>query len=266
MLDSHALAEYSSQILNAPDNDELENRLGLYRVFLKLYEHHRELLNEILALEGISGRSRSRASLQYVQAVILGKQVYLITNLPKGKTACLFQVQRIWVIGRDRKAAIPIPDRRLSRRHAALKYTEGQGFHLIDLRSTNGSFVNGEPVRRAICLRDGDQVRLGSLSFTFFVCQTAQAVEAVPPEVLMEINDALSSTALTHHETGVQDSLSSTPSDWDTPLTGSSDETSMFFPASFSGMDSLTGDREAQLNRAKKGEILDRFFSRQSLS
>ena len=50
MLDSHSLAEYSSQVLNASGNTELEQRLGLYRVFLKLYEHHRSLLDEILDL------------------------------------------------------------------------------------------------------------------------------------------------------------------------------------------------------------------------
>jgi hypothetical protein len=28
---------------------EIEQRLGLYQVFLKLYEHHRSLLDEILS-------------------------------------------------------------------------------------------------------------------------------------------------------------------------------------------------------------------------
>ncbi len=197
MLDPHSLADYSSHILQHSASADLEStsadpelaqRLGLYRVFLKVYEHHRNLLNEILDLENTSQKSPVRASMQYVQGTIRGALVTLSSNLVQGTTLSLFQPQRVWLLGRDRNAAISIQDTRLSRRHAALQYVENEGFHLIDLNSTNGTYVNGEPIRRSVLLQDGDKVRLGSVAFTFFLCNTSQAMDAVPEDLLAQIN------------------------------------------------------------------------------
>lgn len=145
---------------------ELEQRLGLYRVFLKLYEHHRHLLDEILKLER-TGNQTSGLTTRCITGMVQGQRVYLITNLVDGKTRTLLQPQQIWTIGRDRQLAIPISDRRLSRQHAAIQYVHSEGFYLIDLESTNGSFVNGEPVYGRSLLRDGALVRLGSFAFSF---------------------------------------------------------------------------------------------------
>jgi hypothetical protein len=228
MLDSHSLAEYSAQVLTSSDK-ELEKRLGLYRVFLKLYEHHRGLLNEILDLENFNHRSRIRVVIQYVQATIQSHQVYLTTNLVRENTQFLFQSQNIWLIGRDSKSALPIQDKRLSRRHAAIQYVEAEGFYLVDLNSTNGSFVNGEPVRDRVRLNDGDQIRLGSIAFNFFICSAIQTAEDLPPEVLKRINTTRQQ-AKPHPEMATVKSKSSAISaiDWDAPLPTSADETSMF--------------------------------------
>jgi len=53
----------------------------------------------------------------------------------------------------------------VSRRHAALERREGQ-WSVRDLRSRNGTFVNGSPCGDAP-LRDGDQLRIGSAIFDF---------------------------------------------------------------------------------------------------
>jgi FHA domain len=197
MLDRQSLADYSSHILSSSTDDELEHtladpelaqRLGLYRVFLKLYEHHRTLLNDILDLENTAERSRVFGSLQFVQGMIRGSQVTLISNLVGGRTQALFQPQRVWLIGRDQDAAIYVQDIRLSRRHAAVQYVENEGFYIMDLGSTNGTHVNGERIRHSTLLQDGDKVRLGSLAFTFALCDTAQSVNAVPNDLLDYIN------------------------------------------------------------------------------
>jgi pSer/pThr/pTyr-binding forkhead associated (FHA) protein len=196
-LDPDSLSEYSSHILkhsadlaleNTAAASEISQRLGLYQVFLKLYEHHRTLLNDILDLENTSERARAKMAMQFVQGLVRGPQVTLVSNLREGLTTSLFQAQRIWLIGRDRDAAICLQDTRLSRRHAAVQYIDNEGFYLVDLNSTNGTYVNGEPVRRAVLLQDGDQVRLGSLGFTFFLCQNSEAVDSVPTDVLDQIN------------------------------------------------------------------------------
>lgn len=173
------LISYTSDLMETCDGGELQHRLRLYQVFLKLYEHHRSLLDEILSLENSGSKTLSKVTLPYIQGVATEQQVCLTTNLLQGKTQTLIQPQCIWSIGRDpRRVSIPVQDTRLSRCHAALRYIEHQGFHLIDLDSRNGSYVNGEPVRRSRLLADGDRIRLGSLTIVFFL---SQAVKQLPP-------------------------------------------------------------------------------------
>lgn len=263
MIDSHSLAEYSSQVLNASGTEELNQRLGLYRVFLKLYEHHRGLLDEILDLENTGSRSRTKVSSFYIQGVVQNQQISLVTNMVKGKTQAYRQTQNVWVIGRDRKASLPIQDRRLSRRHAAIQFVANQGFYLVDLDSTNGSFINGEPVRHCQILQDGAQVRLGSLAFTFFVQETSNLAEPIAPDLLKQINLIRETFALPVGDTTVTDGAAG-GGHWDTPG-GSADETSMFRlpPRNQSVQDSDSAASE--LSMAQRAEILDRFMQRQSL-
>ena len=53
----------------------------------------------------------------------------------------------------------------MSRHHAELRVENGQVV-LVDLGSTNGTFVNGQPVRR-VALSDGTQVTLGRTTLVF---------------------------------------------------------------------------------------------------
>ncbi|MGA9377162.1 MAG: FHA domain-containing protein [Phormidium sp.] len=169
---------------------ELEKRLGLYQVFLKIYEHNHGLLDEILQLENLSFPYLSSRVPSYVQGVVQEQEVYLITNLVNGNTQTLFQPQNIWIIGRDRRLALTLRDQWISRHHAALQYVENEGFYLIDLNSTNGSFINGEPVFHRQLLKDGDQIRLGSLTISFFLAQTAQKLEPVSSEIVAQMNES----------------------------------------------------------------------------
>lgn len=187
MTNRNDLTAYTSALVNLSENAELQERLNLYQVFLKLYNHHRNLLDEILDLEHLSNRSVAGAAAPYVQGFVSAGDSYLVTNLLRGKTQALTQPEQIWLIGRDpKRASIPVQDIRLSRCHAAIKYIAEQGFYLIDLGSRNQSFVNGEPVRQAL-LKDGDQVRLGSLSFTFLFCQSAKLLPSLLPEMLKQV-------------------------------------------------------------------------------
>lgn len=183
------LGSDSSDSLDTIENPELNRRLGLYQLFLKLYEQRRDLLDEILDLEN-SGNRGLTSQFPYIQGVVFNQQIHLVTNLLEGKTQALAQPQGIWTIGRDpRQVMISIPDRRLSRCHAAIQYCGDQTFQLIDLNSSNGSFINGEVVRRIASLKDGDQIRLGSLTFRFFGCYVEQHLGDVAPELLAQINE-----------------------------------------------------------------------------
>ena len=69
-------------------------------------------------------------------------------------------------IGRAVDSDIVITSRRVSREHSRV---ERQGRHvtLVDLGSTNGTFLNGERVLAPVRLRDGDSVSIGDVILVF---------------------------------------------------------------------------------------------------
>ncbi|HBW31581.1 FHA domain-containing protein [Anabaena sp. FACHB-709] len=166
---------------------EIERRLSLYQIFISLYERHSNLLNEILQLDNIAQSSLASPKFYYVQGVVNKSTICIVTNLCENQTQTLQQSQHIWTIGRDRHNGICTYDKLLSRHHAAIKYVENQGFLLIDFQSTNGSFVNGEPVYQPIILKDGDRVRLGSLTFDFFLNNNCRMLPALAGDLLKQI-------------------------------------------------------------------------------
>lgn len=243
---------------------ELEQRLGLYRVFLKLYEHHRDLLNEILELEN-SGKSYPyKVSLQYIQGVVSGQQVHLVTNLIQGESQALLQPQHTWLIGRDRQAAISIRDERLSRRHAAIQYVPDQGFYLIDLNSTNGSFINSERVWRCALLKEGDRIRLGSLTFTFFISQTSQTVGAVPPSVLERINTCCAyESSEASRVTATEPEAEFDPNLKDKPLPPEGRETSGFLQSHLDEDELTEINPQPVCNPPQPGSLLEQLLNQE---
>ncbi|MBI5508333.1 MAG: FHA domain-containing protein [Deltaproteobacteria bacterium] len=73
--------------------------------------------------------------------------------------------EREIAIGRGPSNAVVLGDSSVSREHARLLH-EGDNYILVDLRSANGTFVNGQRVDRAR-LRSGDEVGFGSSRFRF---------------------------------------------------------------------------------------------------
>ncbi len=222
---------------------ELEQRLTLYQLFLKLYENNRELLDDILQLEHSNEQSLDSIKTQYVVGIAQGSQVYLIANLLNCKTQSLFQAQNIWTIGRGCHAALSIQDKLLSRYHGVIQYIENKGFYLRDLDSTNGTFVNHKPIKEATLLQDGDLIRVGSLIFPFFLCQTVKIIENVP----VGVREKLGEVNLLE-EKSLEDRTDT-----------------LVFVRNKPNQDDLTVRENApQLNTTQQSEILDRFFSRQN--
>jgi len=69
------------------------------------------------------------------------------------------------MIGRSSEA-LPLRDQTISRRHAELTPDDGR-WYINDLKSTNGTFVNGLRVVGRQLLKHGDQVRTGSTLLVF---------------------------------------------------------------------------------------------------
>jgi len=88
-----------------------------------------------------------------------------ISGALKGTTFALTQDEVS--IGRDLSNSVSINDPSISRRHCLIrKNGSSNGFHVVDLQSYNGTFVNGLPVADR-ALTHCDQIALGDLRFIF---------------------------------------------------------------------------------------------------
>ncbi|MGA7462116.1 MAG: sigma 54-interacting transcriptional regulator [Candidatus Korobacteraceae bacterium] len=72
-------------------------------------------------------------------------------------------------VGRDSANNLSLRDRAVSRRHFTISKSDA-AFHLIDLESHNGTFVNGIPVRRKL-LTHGDTLRVGRCELVFLITE-----------------------------------------------------------------------------------------------
>ena len=81
-----------------------------------------------------------------------------------GKRSALHLAGRTVVtFGRSSEADVCIPDTKVSRIHAEIKPWDGD-YVIKDLKSRNGTFVNGIRVETAV-LKPGDTIRVGPVEF-----------------------------------------------------------------------------------------------------
>ncbi len=74
--------------------------------------------------------------------------------------------KRTMSIGRHEQNDIHLHEDGVSRQHAQIELC-GDVYKISDLKSTNGTFVNNEPVLKATELHDGDKIRLGEVVLRF---------------------------------------------------------------------------------------------------
>ncbi|MCL4116573.1 UNVERIFIED_CONTAM: hypothetical protein GTU68_012214 [Idotea baltica] len=72
------------------------------------------------------------------------------------------------MVGRHPKSDIVIDNVAVSRHHAQITNTSGQHF-VEDLNSRNGTIINGETIEGRVLLRDGDQVRICDVVFSYYL-------------------------------------------------------------------------------------------------
>ncbi len=86
-------------------------------------------------------------------------------------------------IGRDPSAAIAIQDASVSRFHAQIT-RQSSGYYLADLESSNGTWVNGEPVGEPHKVVTGDLLRCGEVSLRCdIVPDPSTQPSTLPPEL-----------------------------------------------------------------------------------
>jgi two-component system cell cycle response regulator len=92
--------------------------------------------------------------------VIAGKQTGTMYKLEKGEA----------LIGRSENVSLLIDDDGVSRHHAKVVRQPDGTLAIVDLRSTNGTFCNGERVQTRV-LKDGDKIQIGTTTIIKFSFQ-----------------------------------------------------------------------------------------------
>jgi hypothetical protein len=101
----------------------------------------------------------------------------LVVDAPEGLRGQMFVVSGETVIGRNPPSTILLRDDHVSARHARL-FERGGWLWIEDLRSTNGTLLNGERVRYATPVRSGDRLTVGDVVLTLRE-EAAEAPRAV---------------------------------------------------------------------------------------
>jgi pSer/pThr/pTyr-binding forkhead associated (FHA) protein len=85
-----------------------------------------------------------------------------------------------FLVGRDPQCQLRPASPLISKRHCAILVREGKAF-IRDFDSTNGTFVNGDPVKGERELHHDDQLKIGPIEFTVRVDLAATPVNKATP-------------------------------------------------------------------------------------
>lgn len=105
--------------------------------------------------EALAGVSGTQIFPSQPDAAMVHEEVSLIIG---GRRVRL--TRRTSTLGRSRDCDIPISDPNASRQHAEIRHI-GLDYFLVDQNSTNGTYVNGQRIRRH-ALADGDRITIGT--------------------------------------------------------------------------------------------------------
>ncbi len=104
------------------------------------------------------------------------------------------------LIGRSSEA-IPLSDKTISRRHCELTPDDGD-WYLRDLRSSNGTFLNGFRIGQMTKLNDGDQIRTGNSVFLY-----GQELISLNRQGVHLVDDAMIDAVFEHTQASSDDSM-----------------------------------------------------------
>ena len=92
---------------------------------------------------------------------------YAVLVVKRGPTAGsrFLLGQTLTSAGRHASSDICLDDVTVSRRHAEFQLQGGE-FHLVDVGSLNGTYVNREPIE-SIVLANGDEIQMGKFRVVF---------------------------------------------------------------------------------------------------
>ncbi len=74
--------------------------------------------------------------------------------------------KKVIVMGRHPSCDVIVEEGAVSRKHAQIEHTP-KGYQLVDLKSRNGTFLNGQLIDKPSELRDGDLIRICDIEYAF---------------------------------------------------------------------------------------------------
>ena len=164
-------------------------------------------------------------------------RIVVVVGAKKGTTAHLQGTET--TIGRDPASALCLSEESVSRKHCAIQ-ADGDNYRVVDFESSNGTFVNGIPIRNKV-LEHGDRIRLGYSELVFLL----EPDEAVAPPSEPEIPRDGSTLILPWAEPRL-------PSSSDRPAAAAMPDLGVVMP----GLDALL--RISRINTIGKVELLQR--------
>ncbi|MEB3310496.1 MAG: adenylate/guanylate cyclase domain-containing protein [Snowella sp.] len=93
---------------------------------------------------------------------------YFLIHTLQGNQEFPLGDKNYWTIGRNKENDIVIRDHSISRNHAILQRTETGDFLLIDLGSSNGTFINGRRVSIPATIKSADRIMFGKSQVEFY--------------------------------------------------------------------------------------------------
>ena len=108
--------------------------------------------------------------------------LYILHGPDKGRTLKI--EDEAVMIGRG-SDLVPLTDQTVSRRHAEMTFEDGV-WTIRDLRSANGTYVNGGRISEPVKLKHGDQIKLGSTLLTYHGGDTAEQLSgaSIPADLV----------------------------------------------------------------------------------
>ena len=94
----------------------------------------------------------------------LGRLIVVASPAGEPAEGSSLGLDAITTLGRDVNNAIVVDDQFASSQHAVLTF-RGRTWYVEDLKSTNGTFVNGSPVESVVPVGYGDEIQLGQVRF-----------------------------------------------------------------------------------------------------
>lgn len=116
--------------------------------------------------------------------------IKLLTEQDTPAQTWLLQGKTTYTLGRTPDNDIPLPYSWVSRKHAMVQREESGRLNLIDLGSSNGTFVNGRRVYTPVSLENGDCIGIGNTRLLFHQDKPAVQPQPTSEEDLEEMTVA----------------------------------------------------------------------------